>query len=292
MKKLIVYSGKGQRVANANRVVYRILPNRYSEAVGPFVFLDHIAPRVHYSPAKEGLGPHPHRGIATLSYILHGQLEHFDSAGNCARVSSGGVQWMKAGKGIIHDDQLSLDCDSNNNLIHGFQFWINLPSANKAEKPEHMAIQATEIPILELEHRSGWLKIIAGEYENLQSKIPDYSRQFLYHVHLESGKHFRMDTRSDIEYGAFLAMGTGRINGWNYGSGSFIEFSRKDGFIELENSSEESMDVLLFGGEHYNEPIVADGPFVMNSKHEIEMAFQHFFAGKYGHLNDDFRTSE
>lgn len=290
MKKQISYSGKGQRVDNGNRVIYRILPNRYIDAVGPFVFLDHITPVVHYSPVKEGTGPHPHRGIATVSYFLHGQVEHLDSAGNRASVSSGGVQWMKAGDGIVHEEFFMLDSSKDSSLTHGFQFWINLPAVNKAEKPEHMAIQAYEVPIQALEHGNGWVKIIVGKYKNLQSKIPNYSRQFLYHVHLEAGKHFRLATETGIEYGALLALGTARVNDRDFGSGEFMEFSGKKGIIELGNFSGESIDVLLFGGEHYAEPIVAGGPFVMNSKPEIEMAFQHFYAGKYGQVNDGVKT--
>src|SRR5690349_20512103 len=108
MKKKVSFSTQGNRADIGDYAINRILPNRYADAVGPFVFLDHLLPVIH--PADEetkvvnGTGAHPHRGIATLTYILHGEADHFDSRGNHARVASGGVQWMKAGNGIIHDE--------------------------------------------------------------------------------------------------------------------------------------------------------------------------------------------
>lgn len=286
LKKQISFSGNGQRADIGDMTIYRILPNRYTDAVGPFVFLDHIAPTVHHSPIKGGTGAHPHRGIATLSYILHGEDEHFDSYGNHAKVSSGGVQWMKAGNGIIHDENLTVDSNSKDNLTHGFQFWINLPSVNKAEKPEYLALQANDVPKQMLENGKGWLKIIAGTYENLHSIIPGYSRQFLYHLHLEAEKQFQITTESRLEYAVFFALGTALINDKDFEAGEFIEFDREEGIIEIVNNSKEAVDILLFGGERYTEPIVAEGPFVMNSKLEIATAYKDFYAGKYGGIKD------
>ena len=118
MKKKISFSTQGQRADIGDLVIYRLLANRYADAVGPFVFLDHIVPKTQTKVHKEGTGAHPHRGIATLTYILNGEDEHFDSAGNYAMVHSGGVQWMNAGNGIIHDETLNYD----SKLTHAFQF--------------------------------------------------------------------------------------------------------------------------------------------------------------------------
>src|SRR5437016_4249741 len=128
MKKQISFSTQGQRADIGEYKINRMLPNRYADAVGPFVFLDHILPSKH--PAGEqtkkanGTGAHPHRGIATLTYLLHGEAEHFDSQGGHAWVHSGGAQWMKAGNGIIHDEAVNADSQTNDLLTHGMQFWI------------------------------------------------------------------------------------------------------------------------------------------------------------------------
>ena len=287
MKKKISFSTQGQRADIGEITIHRMLPNRYADAVGPFVFLDHIGPTKHSADEpiqKNGNGAHPHRGIATLTYLLNGEEEHFDSKGNYGKVNSGGIQWMKAGNGIIHDGNFNVDPQTNDLLTHGFQFWINLPSKNKAEPAQHIAIQANEVPQKELPGKKGWIKVIVGEYEKLASKIPNYSKQFLYHIHLEPGKQFSIETENGLEYAAVLPASNGMINDVAFTPGEFIEFDRNGGTIEINNNTEDAIDIILFGGEKYEEPIVAQGPFVMNSQSEIVQAYRDFHMGKYGKM--------
>ena len=296
MKKKISFSTQGQRADIGEYIINRILPSRYVEAVGPFVFLDHVLPTKHSpdEPLKvvNGKGAHPHRGIATLTYILNGEAEHFDSNGNHAKVSSGGAQWMKAGNGVIHDEVVNVDPETGDLLTHAFQFWINLPSKNKAESPAYLPVQASEVPQQMLSDKSGWIKVVAGQYENLASKIPNYSKQFLYHIHLEAGKQFSIATEKGLEYAAFLPVHNAVINDTEYKAGEFIEFDRNEGTIEINNlpdrqagNSEAGIDIIVFGGEKYAEPIVAGGPFVMNTQTEIAGAYRDFHAGKYGDIS-------
>ncbi len=285
MKKKTSFSTKGQRADIGDLTIYRILANRYADAVGPFVFLDHLVPQIPSASMKSGTGAHPHRGIATLSYIIEGENEHFDSAGNYAKVYSGGIQWMKSGNGIIHDETLNSDSRTGNNYIHGFQFWINLPSKNKAEKPEYVAIQSNDVPQKNLSDDSGFIKVIVGDYEDLNSIIPNYSRQFLYHIQLQPGKNFTVFIDEKVEVAAFLPANNAILNDVEFHGGEFIEFDRNVGEIVIENKLQEITDIILFGGEPYTETIVAEGPFVMNSSAEIAAAYRDFHAGKYGKIN-------
>lgn len=282
MKKKSSFSTQGQRADIGDLVIYRILANRYADAVGPFVFLDHIVPKIQTAINKKGTGAHPHRGIATLTYILEGEDEHFDSAGNYAMVHSGGVQWMNAGNGIIHDETLNYDSKTDSKVTHAFQFWITLPSAIKAEKPAYLAIEGNEVPVKELENGTGWIKVIVGSFEDLSSEIPNYSAQFLYHIHLEPGADFTISFEDKVEVAAYLPTLPVLINDESFEAGNFIEFDRNTGDVELSNKQQEACDILLFGGETYLEPIIAEGPFVMNSKAEITAAYRDFHAGKYG----------
>jgi redox-sensitive bicupin YhaK (pirin superfamily) len=284
MKKKTSFSTKGNRADVGPITINRMLPNRYARKVGPFVFLDHAAPVIKEAIHKNGMGAHPHRGIATLTYVIQGEEEHFDSAGNYGKIHSGGIQWMKAGNGIIHDGNMNYDSQTNSKLIHGFQFWINLPSKNKAEKPAHMAIQANEVPQKTLPDESGWLKVILGNYKELSSKIPNYSEQFLYHIQLEAGKQFSINLAEKIEVAAFLPTQNVTINDTEFDAGEFVAFDRSEGEIEIINTSGESVNLLLFGGEEYKEPVVAEGPFVMNTQAEIVEAYNDFHAGKYGKM--------
>lgn len=284
MKKKTSFSTKGSSADLGPLSISRMLPNRYADKVGPFVFLDYVAPAIKETITKNGMGAHPHRGIATLTYILQGEVEHFDSAGNTGEIHSGGVQWMKAGNGIIHDENFNYDSQTDSKYIQGFQFWINLPAKNKAEKPAHIAIQANEVPKKVLSDEEGWIKVIIGNYQGLSSIIPTYSEQFLYHIHLEAGKQFSLKMEDKIEVAAFLPTQNAVLNDTEFQKGEFVEFDREAGEIELKNTSDIAIDMLLFGGEEYTEPIVAEGPFVMNTQGEIADAYRDFYAGKYGKI--------
>lgn len=284
MKKETSFSTKGSGAAVGSLSIQRMLPNRYANKVGPFVFLDYVAPVIKDTRTHNGMGAHPHRGIATLTYILQGEVEHFDSAGNEAIIHSGGAQWMKAGNGIIHDENLNYDSQTESKFIQGFQFWINLPAKNKAEKPAHIAIQANEIPKKGLPNESGWLKVIVGNYEELSSKIPNYTKQFLYHIQLEAGGNLSIEIENAIEVAAFLPTQNAMLNDTEFQKGEFVEFDRRAGEIEIKNTSLTTIDILLFGGEEYKEPVVAEGPFVMNSQAEIANAYRDFYAGNYGEI--------
>ena len=286
MKKQASFSTQGSRADLGPLTIQRMLPNRYANAVGPFVFLDYVAPAIKNSITKNGMGAHPHRGIATLTYILQGEVEHFDSAGNGGKIYSGGAQWMKAGNGIIHDENFNYDSQTDSKYVQGFQFWINLPSKNKAERPAHIAIQANEVPQKTLPDNTGTIKVVVGNFEDLGSKIPNYSEQFLYHIQLQPGKQFSFKIKNDIEVAAFLPTQKATLNEVEFQKGEFVEFDRNAGEIEIKNTSDTTIDIMLFGGETYAEPIVAEGPFVMNSQQEIIAAYRDFYAGKYGEIKN------
>jgi redox-sensitive bicupin YhaK (pirin superfamily) len=285
MKKETNFSTKGNRTSLGPLIINRMLPNSYTNKVGSFLFLDYVAPAIKEIINTKGMGAHPHRGIATLTYILQGEVEHFDSAGNIGKIYSGGAQWMKAGNGVIHDEIINYDSKTESKIIEGFQFWINLPAKNKAEDPAHIAIQAKEIPKKVLFDEAGWIKVIVGNYEDLNAIIPNYTEQFLYHLHIEPRKQFSINLADKIEAAAFLTTKKATLNDEEFEARELVEFGSKEGEIEIKNTSDTAIDVLLFGGEAYTEPVVSEGPFVMNSSGEIMEAYRDFYAGKYGRIN-------
>lgn len=288
MEKKITFTSQGRRADVGDYEIYRILPNRYTDAVGPFVFLDYVPPVLHApnEPRKmvNGSGAHPHRGIATLTYVLNGEADHFDSNGHHAKVYSGGAQWMKAGTGIIHDETMNPDPHTGDWLTHGFQFWVNLPAKNKAEKPDYIPVQANELPVKKLDDNAGWLKVVAGKYGQQSSKIPVYLEQFIYQLHLEPRKSFTLDDAEGLEYAAFIVANNVVINDTVFNKREFLLFDKQPGTIEVRNDSDKSVDIIFFGGASYTEPIVAQGPFVMNTQQEIAAAYTDFHNGKYGKI--------
>lgn len=288
MNKKVISTKQGRRADVGEYQIYRILPNHELRAVGPFVFLDYVPLVLHAADeprkAVNGSGAHPHRGIATLTYVLNGEADHFDSNGHHAKVYSGGAQWMKAGNGIIHDEALNPDPHTGDRLTHGFQFWVNLPAKQKAEQPDYRPVQANEIPKIILEDNAGWLKTVAGEYEGHTSPIPTYSTQFIYHIQLQPGKTFSLKTDNEQEYALFLPAADAVINNETYQAQSLLRFDTGEGTIEMKNPSDAAIDIIVFGGAPYTEPIIAQGPFVMNTQKEIATAYSDFFNGKYGHI--------
>ncbi|MBI0400756.1 pirin family protein [Cyclobacterium marinum] len=284
MQKKIKFSNTAFSSTIAGAPIRRYLPSSLTEAVGPFILLDQAGPFKIANTETRGVGPHPHRGIATLTYAVSGEIEHLDSLGNRALVSSGGVQWMNAGNGIVHDERSKPDGDLTEKEKYAFQFWINLPSKIKTMKPEYIPMQAAQVPVKNMPEGAGLIRVLVGSYQNMTSKIPTYSQQFLYHLALNPGQKFKIDFLAKTEVAAVLPTASAVINAENFSGGKIIVFDEDAGEIEMENRSDTVLDILLFGGEKYTEPIVAQGPFVMNSEEEIALAYEEYTQGKYGEI--------
>lgn len=279
-----IYAGSDSQVGELK--VNRLLPNRYIDAVGPFVFLDHLYPHnqtAKSSAVKDGKFAHPHRGIATFSYLFSGELEHYDSMGNYGIVKAGGAQWMKAGNGIIHDERPSPQFQQNGGVLHALQFWINLPSKNKAEQPGYFGLQSEDVPEVDLQE-AGKLRVLIGEFEGKISLVERYTEQFVYHLRLNPGSEYAFKTKSGLEYAVYISQDKIMVNGEELGPSELLAFGKEGSEIGLKNKGTLPADLILFGGEPYTESIVAEGPFVMNSRAEIAEAYKDFFNGKYGEI--------
>jgi redox-sensitive bicupin YhaK (pirin superfamily) len=290
IKKKIRFSLNVQCAQLGGIEVQHVLPNEFAQAIGPFVFVEHF---LSYKQSLNGLHKgfvdkrsNPLRGIATLTYILAGEVEHLDSMGNHVKLNSGGVHWTNAGKGIVHNETVRSLLSATNPDISVVRFWVNLHSTRKSGQSEYIALQPSEIPKKELHDIAGWIKILLGEYEQVIAKFPCHSKEFLYHIYLEAAKQFRITTKKAIEYAIFLPSDKAFINDIEYQSGSLIVFSSHGEIIEMINKSESAIDILIFGGELYNESVVAEGTFVMNTPHEITQAYNDFYDGKYGQIKD------
>ncbi|MCP9749798.1 pirin family protein [Ferruginibacter sp. HRS2-29] len=288
MEKIISTSYGGANSKVGELLVNRLLPNRYVDAVGPFVFLDHLYPaniKPAIPKAPNGEFAHPHRGIATFSYLFSGALEHFDSYGHHGIVEAGGAQWMKAGNGVIHDEHNSPAFQEKGGLLHGLQFWINLPAENKAELPDYLAVQAADIPEVHLPDEAGKLRVVIGSFGDHFSPVKTYSPQFLYHLKLNAKSTFVLRAKPGMEYAALVPDEAVKINDESFAKSEFISFGADGEDIILSNPGITVADVIIFGGEYYAEPIVAEGPFVMNTRQEIGEAYRDFHLGKYGTID-------
>ncbi|GGA97764.1 pirin family protein [Puia dinghuensis] len=287
-KKRIRFSLLIRCAWNGELKIQRALPNKFAQAIGPFVLFEHLRSFTRSIDGSPGASAtnrsHAHRGIAILTYALTGEVEHLDSIGHHRKLGPGGVHWTKAGKGIVYDEIIGAEPGGTNSKASVVRLWTNLAATNKSDTPVYLHLKPEAIPIKNLADGAGWVKVILGEYEDKAAKIACYSKEFLYHVRLDAGRQFSTTTDPEIEYAAFLPAGNAVVNGRSFEAGVLIVFASFGEMIEIQNSGNSAIDIILFGGEPYSEPIVSEGNFVMNNPHEISQAYNDYYDGKYGNL--------
>jgi len=253
--------------------------------VDPFLMLDEFSSE---NPGDyiAGFPAHPHRGFETVTYLLDGHMLHEDHLGNRGDLKTGGVQWMTAGRGIIHSEMPQ----QQNGRLRGFQLWINLPAGEKMKPATYRDLQASEIPVVELPGpdgtSAGSAKVIAGALEIngtvTRGPIQGVTTDPTYlDIALQSGGRFSYPTNTD--YSVFLYPYEGRVAVGPTGSTRILE-SHSAGVltagerVEVE-AGPEGARFLLLAGRPLREPVVQYGPFVMNTRQEIEQAVRDFQSG-------------
>lgn len=282
-KMRLIYGGVNSKVGSF--LVNHLLPAEDLRSVGPIVFLDQVYPMTLKtdSPVPTGEFAHPHRGIATFSYVLSGNLSHYDSLGNRKTVGEGEIHWMKAGRGIIHDEKPYVKA-AGGGVFQSLQFWINLPPAIKAEAPEYRALKSCEIPEAELPDYAGYVRVLLGTFGSLNSVVRTFGKQFIYHVKLNPKASFTYKIESGMEVAVLIPSVPVYLNNMEVGNSKIAVFDTNAEDIVMLNPTIFPVDIILFGGAPYLEPIVRQGPFVMNSQMEIAEAYRDFFDGKYGDI--------
>ena len=268
-------------------VIARAVPNAEVQFVGPIMLLDHMPPRdiaPGEIPDPDGSFAHPHRGIATFTYVLEGALTHADSTGGHDTITAGGVQWMNAGSGIVHDEMIPADLRTQGGRLHSFQFWINLPARNKAEPAEYMPVRAEDLPIVALPGGRAHLKVLLGAYDGSASPIPTFAQEFIWHVRVEPMGSARVALPPGLPVAGFLPTQAAIVSGTEVAAQRSFVLGGDGSEVEITNPSADPLDLLLFGGASIREPVAMRGPFVMNTDAELTEAFREYRAGKYGQI--------
>jgi redox-sensitive bicupin YhaK (pirin superfamily) len=262
-------------------VTYSPLPSRTVEQIDPFLFLNHHGPQ-HYKAHNNGLpfGPHPHRGMETVTFILEGDTMHKDSSGHISIITKGGIQWMTAGKGIIHAEVSSDEFKEKGGLLEILQLWINLPSKLKMTEPKYFGFQKEQIPSVKIDEGKVKVNVISGYWDGHKGVMTPLTPVQLNTIEFHSGG--KLSTKVPLEENIFLYIVRGkiRINDKEAEALHLVEFNNDGEEIEIEALSE---SYIIFGHAlPFNEPVVAHGPFVMNSMEEIQTAYNDFKEGKFG----------
>ncbi len=259
--------------------VRRAIPSRAFEAIGPFIFLDHFGP-IEVRPGEaKGASAHPHAGIETLSLLLEGRAVHKDSLGNISKMGPGEVQWMRAGRGVIHDEAPDEVLLRAGGRVHGVQLWINMPKGGKHAEPAYRQVTADEIPVLPQE--AGTVRLVAGRVGNVIGPVRTSGDPFVVHASLRSGGTLHMDATNPRELAAYVMTGNVAIDGQAVEPGQLACLTYGETVHVAVN---ENTELLLVGGDPLDAPIVRHGPFVMNTIAELERAVRDYHAGRMGQI--------
>jgi redox-sensitive bicupin YhaK (pirin superfamily) len=250
-------------------------------ALDPFIHMDQMG-EVDYGPGEpKGTPWHPHRGFETVTYMIDGQMAHSDSHGGGGLIADGDTQWMTAGSGILHIETPPEHLVMSGGLFHGLQLWVNLPREKKRAAPRYQDITGAKVGLLASPDGGALVRVIAGEVGGHAGPGSTYTPITLVHATLAAGASLTLPWRRDFNALVYVLAGRGTVGAQRrpvelgqlavYGPGDTVTVGATT-----------ELDVFILGGEPIREPVVAYGPFVMNTKAEIVQAFEDYQAGRLG----------
>jgi redox-sensitive bicupin YhaK (pirin superfamily) len=254
---------------------WRPLPNDEIQQIDPFLFLNHHGPQV-YPPRNRGLpfGPHPHRGFETVTFIAEGSLTHRDTGGHESVIETGGVQWMTAGRGLEHEEVSPPEFLERGGPLEILQLWINLPSRLKFTEPRYVGLQKDQIA--SFENGGVTVNLISGEWSGHRGPIESITDVQMMTVALTAGSRIVLPAPRGRNVFFYIVRGKLTIGDAFH----LVDWNDDGDDIDVEAVDD---SFILFGhAKPYGEPVVAHGPFVMNTREEIVQAIRDYQMGKFG----------
>lgn len=275
-----------RKVNMGGHLLEQPLPTIGLEQIDPFLLIHHWEGEVPQGKAQDeaGVGPHPHRGFAPVTFVFQGEVQHQDSIGNNAIVKTGGTQWMHAGKGVIHSERPSKKMLENGGTNEIIQFWVNSPSKYKMEQPYYLPLSAEETPFIVKDGSE--IAVVTGEQGGVKGPAKTYSPQTLLRGTAKKGSTFELEIPKHYNTLVYLLDGKLEVNGKQVKKKDLVWFENDGDTIEIKGL-EESRFILL-SGEPIGEEVKTYGPFVMNTSREIQDAIFDSQSGKMGQLEEEF----
>ncbi|GAA4467314.1 pirin family protein [Nibrella saemangeumensis] len=265
----------------ADLITYSPLPSRSLRQIDPFLFLNHHGPQT-YKPNNNGLpfGPHPHRGMETMTFILEGDIMHKDSGGHESVINAGGAQYMTAGRGLIHAEVSSSKFKKNGGPLEILQLWLNLPARLKMTDPYYLGLQREEIPSIPEDEGRVTINLVSGEWNSRKGAFDTQTEVFLSTIDFTPESTLTVQPPEDHNVFFYVIRGELTVNGESAKARQLVEFNNDGEALFIESPTD---SVLLLGhARPFNEPVVAQGPFVMNTEAEIREAYRDYQMGKFG----------
>lgn len=265
-------------------ITYRAMPTHHVDHLDPFLFLNHHGPQT-YAENNRGLpfGPHPHRGFETLTFIFKGDIMHEDSAGGKSVIKEGGIQWMTAGRGLIHAEVSSDEFKQKGGEEEVIQLWLNLPARYKMVEPKYVGLQKGDIPQLSLDEGKVVVNLISGQWGGAKGPIVSLSELTTASIDFKYGGKLEVEVPKENEILFYVVNGKMSVNSHDVQTHDLLVFEKDDRRIKI--LATEETRIIFCHGKPTNEPIVAQGPFVMNTEEEIYQAYQDYQSGKMGRWN-------
>ncbi|MCC7336532.1 MAG: pirin family protein [Pirellulaceae bacterium] len=249
----------------------------------PFLLLDYAGPH-EFSPSnsKRGVEVHPHKGFETVTILYRGELAHRDSSGGSGSLGPGDVQWMTAGNGIVHEEYHSEEFTRRGGTLEMVQLWVNLRSADKSTPPKYQDLRDNQFPRVKIDDGAGTARVIAGQFGDAHGAAATFSPINVWDMQLKAGKRANLKVPAGHTTVLIAQSGSVSVNESPMKAVELALFDRDGNSISIE--SETDSRVLVLTGEPLGEPVVGQGPFVMNSREEIYNAMEDLQAGKMGRL--------
>jgi redox-sensitive bicupin YhaK (pirin superfamily) len=256
----------------------------HGQSISPFLLLDYAGPaRFDPTDSRRGVGEHPHRGFETVTIVYQGALEHRDSAGNGGRIGPGDVQWMTAASGILHEEFHSQEFGRTGGMLEMAQLWVNLPAKDKMASPGYQTLLDGDIPSVPLPGGAGVLRVIAGSYGGKAGPAHTFTPMNVWDLRLRAGGEATLALPDAHTLIVVVLDGTVLVGGEQVArEGQTILFAPDGGDVAIEANNDAKL--LVLSGEPIDEPIAAQGPFVMNTQGEIRQAIDDFRAGRFGRM--------
>ena len=254
--------------------------------VDPILMIDEMGP-VDYRPGEAvGAPDHPHRGFETVTYMLEGEFEHRDSGGHAGRLRPGDVQWMTAGRGVVHSEMPAAHILQQGGRVHGFQVWVNLPARLKMTAPRYQDVAAEKIPEADSDDGLAHVRVIAGAALGVAARIDTHTPIVYQHWTLQPGATLKQPLPEDHNGLLYVFSGELESAGTQLHDGQMAVLDAGNSVeLTVPASATSETQVLLLGGVPLNEPVARRGPFVMNTNEEINQAIVDYQAGRMGAID-------
>ncbi|NIG54597.1 pirin family protein [Chitinophaga sp. Cy-1792] len=282
-KILHVLEGREKKITDTE-VVRQSLPTAQFRFANPFIVVHHMPAKFYAAGSpEERLHPHPHRGFAPVTFMLQGQGFHRDNAGNAMTVTAGDVQWMFAGKGILHSEGPSEEFLKEGGNYELLQLWFNVPAAHKFEDPYYQYIKGADMPHIPA-HPGVHLKLVGGEYEGLKGPLQNFTPITAIWGSLDAGTAVSLQAKRGYWTLLYVVDGNVLVNGTSVNGYHLVVLDKDDPNADVHIQATEATRILYLNAEPINEPVAAKDNFVMNTNEEIEQAFADYKNGLFGTL--------